>query len=504
MERTKKFVINTVVMAIYQAVLMVYGFIVPWIILKYYGSEINGLVSSLNQFITYFSLVEAGISGAAVFALYKPLASGDKNEISGIVSATKKYYYKAGYLFSGLVIVLSILYPFIRPVDGMPQIVLSMLVLFLGAKGFFDFFTLAKYRVLLTADQKSYVISLASILYQVTNVIILFILASHKLNISFVYGVSISALLIRTIFLRCYVKRNYSYIDYNAKAFDAKLDKRWDALIQQILGIVQNGAPIIIITFTTNYVWVSIFSVYNMVYQGINGILGIFTAGLGASFGDVIAREEKEVLKKSYLEFLFGYEFLNVFFYSVVTVMLAPFASIYTKNVATENYYLPYLGMLFGLCGFLYNLKTPQGMLIISAGHYKETKLQCFIQALIIIVLGIPMSMKFSIYGVLLALLISNIYRCIDVFLYVPRYIVGGCLKETLRTAYVSIFQYIVCVFLGVLVTQGITKYTISNWIYYAAVVSLITFIIMLFFSMCFFRRTMLDTIRRMKLVFFK
>ena len=53
---------------------MIAEFIIPCIMLKYYGSEINGLVSSINQFIVYFNLVEAGLSGAAIYVLYKPLA----------------------------------------------------------------------------------------------------------------------------------------------------------------------------------------------------------------------------------------------------------------------------------------------------------------------------------------------------------------------------------------------------------------------------------------------
>ena len=59
--------------------------------LKYYGSEINGLVSSINQFIVYFNLVEAGLSGAAIYALYKPLAENNHKAINSIVSAARNF-----------------------------------------------------------------------------------------------------------------------------------------------------------------------------------------------------------------------------------------------------------------------------------------------------------------------------------------------------------------------------------------------------------------------------
>ena len=43
-----------------QVLTMVSGIIVPRLMLVYYGSEINGLVSSIVQFISYFNIVEVG------------------------------------------------------------------------------------------------------------------------------------------------------------------------------------------------------------------------------------------------------------------------------------------------------------------------------------------------------------------------------------------------------------------------------------------------------------
>ena len=68
---------NTFWNLVYQLTAVVAGFLVPRAIIGVYGSEVNGLVTSLTQFIGYFALVEAGISGAATFALYMPLAQGD-------------------------------------------------------------------------------------------------------------------------------------------------------------------------------------------------------------------------------------------------------------------------------------------------------------------------------------------------------------------------------------------------------------------------------------------
>lgn len=71
-----------------------------------YGSETNGLITSLQQFIQYFTLLEAGLSGAAIFALYKPVIEwrckhDRKNSIfcEANVWKTGKSIYNLGYDF---------------------------------------------------------------------------------------------------------------------------------------------------------------------------------------------------------------------------------------------------------------------------------------------------------------------------------------------------------------------------------------------------------------------
>ena len=81
MGRSKKFILNSVTTALLQVVTMIAGFITPRFMLTAYGSEINGLISSILQFISYFNLVEAGLSSAAVYSLYKPIAEKDYNRI---------------------------------------------------------------------------------------------------------------------------------------------------------------------------------------------------------------------------------------------------------------------------------------------------------------------------------------------------------------------------------------------------------------------------------------
>ena len=61
-----------------QGVVFLSGIILPRFFLQEYGSNINGMVTSVNQFLVYLGLAEAGIGTASLVALYTPLARGDQ------------------------------------------------------------------------------------------------------------------------------------------------------------------------------------------------------------------------------------------------------------------------------------------------------------------------------------------------------------------------------------------------------------------------------------------
>jgi len=81
----------------------------------------------------------------------------------------------------------------------------------------------------------------------------------------------------------------------------------------------------------------------------------------------------------------------------------------------------------------LYNAKTPQGMLVISAGLYKETKYQTLAQAIINIVVSVALAPGLGIAGVLLGSVVSNLYRTIDLVIFIPRVLTRLPVMMTVR-----------------------------------------------------------------------
>ena len=54
------------------------GLILPKLILGAFGSEVNGLVSSITQFLSFISLLEGGLGAVVLAELYGPIEKKER------------------------------------------------------------------------------------------------------------------------------------------------------------------------------------------------------------------------------------------------------------------------------------------------------------------------------------------------------------------------------------------------------------------------------------------
>lgn len=204
--RTKRVVLNLMSNVLLQVVAAVINFILPRLFMTTYGSATNGLVSSIKQFLSYLKIVEAGVGSASIVALYKPLAQRDKDQINGILSATNLFYRRSGYVFVGLVAILAICYPLIVGDEVNPRTAFYM-VLILGISGMWEYFFIGKYLVLLSADQKSYVIFRVQTILLFMSALLSIALIVLGFSIVVVVASSSALMLLDVLFLKLYVKK---------------------------------------------------------------------------------------------------------------------------------------------------------------------------------------------------------------------------------------------------------------------------------------------------------
>lgn len=496
MDRTAKFIKNTLATGLMQITAMISGFIVPKIMLSFYGSEINGIVTSITQLISYLTLLEAGLSGATVFSLYKPIAANDTYGINRILAAAKNLYYKTGHIFSCMVVLCALLYPFFVHSTTLDYKELFLLFLILGINGVLEFYTLAKYRALLTADQKTWVISLASMVQIILNIIIIASLAYVGFSIVIVRGAAVTAIFVRTYLLWKYCRDHYDFLDFTVPPNNEAMNQRWDALYLQILGAIHQGAPILIATFFLSLLDVSIYAIFNLVILGLNSLLGIFMTGLTSGFGDLIARGEKESFKKAFNEFEFIYTIAITIIYSTMFFVFQPFISIYTRG-SDISYYYPLFAFLMTWNGFAYNIKNPFGMLVISAGKYRETRIPTTIQGAIELIGGILLALPLGLNGIVLGSILSNVYRDIEFLFFAPHHLTHMPSTHTIKLWMVNLFFLILAsVFSHVLPLPKVGNYL--HWVIYSALICACSALSVIGVNAILFRDTARSTASRL------
>lgn len=447
----------------YQLIILLSGFVVPKIILNTYGTGVNGLVSSLSQFIGYAALLEAGLGGAAIYALYKPLNENDDNLISQIIVTTKKLYVKVGNAFILAIVMLGLIYPLVVKVQGLSYIATFLLVIMLSGKNVVDFYLFSKYRALLTADNRLYVINIASAVFQVLNVLIITTLAMLKINIIIVYFSSLLPLMIRSFILWFYVRKKFPNINYGADSNPALLENRWSVLFLNLVQAAQGAGPTIIATFLLGLNLVSAYSIYNVVFSGIIVLLNMIAGSFQSYFGKKISAGVDDVgVRYRYFDLIFTQ--LVAIVSAIALLLVVDFIKLYIGPNHAEIYYDYKVGALMAINLLLVGGRSPGGLLVIAAGHYKQTRTQSFTQMIFLMVFGVLFSALWGLQGLILGMIISGLYRWIDLQIYAPKKILQVPIAPFLFQAFAMVILFFTIVITAPILFE-INGQTWGQWI---------------------------------------
>ncbi|MGE7093367.1 lipopolysaccharide biosynthesis protein [Lysinibacillus sp. NPDC048646] len=498
--RTKKVLLNLLSNVLLQIVSAAINFILPRLFMTTYGSASNGLISSIKQFLSYLKIVEAGVGNASIAALYKPLSLSDKDQINGILSATNHFYRRSGTIFTVLVAILAIFYPFVVGDEVNPRTAFYM-VLILGISGMWEYFFIGKYLVLLTADQKSYVIFRIQTILLIASTLLSLTFIMLGFSIIVVIASSSVLLLLDILFLRRYVKKKYSYFNIKVEPNTRATKAKWDALIHQIASLVVFNTPFILITLFLGLAEVSVFTVYSLVFNAVTLFVSAFSGAMLAAFGDILVKADRVGLQKYFQHFEYVFFAVVAFCYTCTAILILPFITIYTVGVEDVDYIRPWLAMLFVMVGVANTIRIPSNTLVNAAGHFRETKNRAIIEAVINLVTAIIFVQFFGIEGVLIGALCSYAYRTCDLILYTSKEI----LKQSALVTVKKIMRNIILAFIAAtpfIFFMELPITGVGSWLVAAICVSLWTIAIVLLGNFLLEPKMMRDILVHVKRAF--
>lgn len=489
MKRGKKLALNTLTALINQIIMTICAFILPRMILQTYGSEVNGLVSSIQQFLAVISFMELGVGAVVQAALYKPLSVEDNDKISKILSSANKYFTKLAFGMIFYVGILLILYPKISN-SSFSGVYTGTLILSMCISYFAQYFFGLKNQLLVIADQKGYIHYALNSIVLIANNVVGALLILNGFDIQFVKLSTSLLLLIRPIFLALYVKRKYK-INKKVSYDSEPIPQKWNGVAQHVATVVLNSTDSIVLTIFSTLSNVSIYNVYYIVINGLNSLIISLTSGIQSLFGNMISKKEQLLLNRTFEKFEVIFHICVTFIYGCVMVLIVPFVMVYTKGVSDINYSVPVFAVLICLANMMYCYRLPYNTLIKSAGHFKQTQNSAWIEMIINIVVSIVTVSTFGIIGVAIGTLVAMTYRTVYLVFYLRDNIINRKVSYFIQHMIINALCIIIIYVINF--KTSISELTFLNWILLAIKSSFINLLICICLNVIAYRKIIFD-----------
>lgn len=388
-----------------QFIAIVLGLTIPRIFISNYGSDINGLISTISQIFAYMALLEAGIGAAAQNALYKPFQENDREEVSSIASVARSYFRKVTIIYGIGVVVLSLVLPLFLKTD-VDALTIFFIVIFEGMSGVVSFYFIQTPTIILNVDGKSYINNGITLANKIIGYVVKIIMALLGMNIVLVYLAFFMITVGKVFVYSLYFKKKYDWLIFKKSNTNFKLKDRNSYVLTEICWTIFSSTDMIVLSIFLSTQLSSVYGIYNMVFtsiaQLVNAVYMSIVYLLGYTYHDSLDKYQR--MHDSFNSVFIG---IMTILMSVSYVLILPFVSLYTHGVNDVNYIYNSLPIMFCLIQLLSWSRYVSGNLTGLAGYAKQTSFVSLIEAIINLSLSIIFVYKFGIVGVTLATVIA-------------------------------------------------------------------------------------------------
>ena len=428
-EKRKRVVRNIFSQFIYNGVVIVFGLILPRLYLVSFGSDVNGLVSTVKDIFAYLALLEAGIGLNAQYALYKPIANGEKDSINSILAATRHYYLRTGTIYAAITLLLATVYPLVMQ-TSLDYLTVFIIIILYGTPGVITFFAQGKYRPLLEVDGKNYIygyIYTATFVIGKVLTLVLLLVSDDLLLIQLSYTVP-TFFQVGAMYL--YVHKNYPWVNWKDKPDLKALTQKGSVLIHQISQVIFKNTDTVILSIIWGMKYASVYVIYMLFFSNFDKIVQIFVGAINFRLGQLY-HTAKEKFFKTYELYETVLYMMSFMCHTVLAAFLLPFITLYTKGVNDIEYIKPLYVILFTAVNLLTTLKHPNLQVVNISGKFDATRKHAIIEMIINISVSVVSTIYLGIIGCLMGTIAALLYRVNVTVIFCRKKIFGfGLFRE--------------------------------------------------------------------------
>lgn len=395
------------------------GFVCRIIFVRILSAEYLGVNGLFSNILSMLSLAELGISSAITFALYSPIAKGDKEKIASIMN-----FYRKAYTIIGISVAVIgvVLIPFLRTIVGKtPDIKENIYLLYL----LYLLNTVISYffsyrQALLTAMQRQYIVVgysyVITIIQSILQIIFLILTKEYLIYLLIQIGGGI----VYNIWVSAKAGKDYPYIkSKNVSPLSKKetfnLLKDVKALaINKVSGVLLNSTDNIVITYFSGLNLVGFASNYTLFSSTLDKLITQIFNALTGSVGNLNASSDDETRYK----FFKVLNLANFWLYGWAAIGIAFVSEDLVRLFYGESYVLPWnipiiLAANFYVIGMLHAFYTYKSTL----GLFRYGQYLLLFTGLFNLLLDVILGRRWGTFGIYLATLLA---RCLTNLWYEP------------------------------------------------------------------------------------
>ena len=403
-----------------QAVTILVGMLLPHFIILSYGSSVNGALNSVNQVFAYFVLLEAGIGAASLQSLYLPVSRGDQRSISGIMAATKMYYNRTAKLYLGAIAVFAIVFAVFFSDETINPWQMVGIIVFSGLANVLNFWFQGRYKILLQAEGKKYILSNVQSVAQILTALAKLAGIFAGLDIAMVMFLGFLATMTQTFWYVWYIRKNYSWLDETVEPDLAAVSKKNAVLVHSLSQLIFQNTDILVLTVVCGFKVVSVYAVYKLVVSAVSGVTYQLSESLTFALGQKYA-SDREGYEDAVDAFDVFFTAASHILLTVTFVMYPAFIALYTRGATDIPYVDRWLPLLFVAIELLSSWRRAMQNTIDVAGHFRQTAPRSAAEAVINLTVSLVLVGRFGMYGVLCGTIVALLYRTNDIILYANR-----------------------------------------------------------------------------------
>ena len=466
-------------------------FVVRTIFIRALGKTYLGINGLYSNILTILSLAECGFGTAIVFNMYKPLAEKDESKLIALMQLYKKVYTIVGtiVLFMGLLITPALKF-IIKDAFNVDHLYLYYFM-FLGDTVLSYLFFSYKSSIL-NADQKSFIISLYTGIFNVAKSVMQILVIIIFKNFILYLIMQLFFTFLTNIGISLKVDKEYPYLKTKEKyKLDkgelGKIIKNVEALIlSNISRVVLNGTDNIIISAYVGVAIVGKYSNYTLITGSLVMILSQISEAVRASVGNFIASKEQNENYQLFRKIDFMNFWLYGFSMIALIVLFNPFISLWIGEdlllsetcavVIAVNFFIE------GMLNSLWIFRTTLGL-------FTQGKWRSVFAAIINLVGSLILAKYMGILGILLATTAS---RVLVNMWYDPYIIFKHGLNHPVKSYYIEYILRIILLLLIIVSLLLLRHFILLNGITIGlfAILMIITAFVPNFVFLIIFHRT--------------